>query len=146
MRGISNLIALLFVIGIVVGVSVFVSTLVFGQIGSASKKPAHLQLVEASVVKVAPKTFEVKVTYFNPTDKAFTVIPKWVEVRIGGNIKEFLSLKDWTPATLKPGDTEEISFLAVSSNVYTKGVIVVTFNVRTSSGAGYYDAIPIPFS
>ena len=144
MRGISSLIALLLIIGLVVGLSVFVTNLVLTQVSTGTERPTHLQLLERRIVPVSPHEYKLEITYYNPTDKEFTVTLRSANLRQGSSSMETLTLVDYRSIVLKPGDTGKLEAVLRATNFYQNGVIIIEAKVMV--GTKYYiDVIPIPF-
>jgi len=144
LRAISNLLAVLLVLGIVVGLAGFVINVTMAQVSRAAEKPAHLQLLSRDVKRAGARAFRVELAFYNPTDKVFTVEVVNVRVYQSTSFKESSSYTA-APIVLRPGESGKLTFLVETSSTYQKGVLRIY--VRFSTGlTDYQDTIPIPFS
>lgn len=146
MRGISSLLALLLVIGITLASTILVSRIIAIQVGRSSESPLHLQVIDKNVVKISSYIYEIKVTFYNPSDRIFKVYPEKIILYTNGfrNSIPFLII-DSSIASLFPGETSKLEVIGKSTSRVDTGVmslIVYVEDIRTNTG--YQDVIIIP--
>jgi len=148
-KGISNVIALLVIVGIVVALSAVVSGLVLSQISRTAQQPNHLLLTSREAVRIGASTIKVKLTFYNPTNLVFTVCLSSANVYTNG-------FRSTTPLTLvdtnyvcikiQPGESGKLEIVAtVSQQQHTirQGVVAVSLNLSSQAG-NYRDIVLIP--
>jgi len=145
MKGISNLIAVLIIIGITIALAIFVSSMVLTQITRSAQQPKHLQVVSLEVISLSSNAFRAKVTLYNPTNLEFTVCPTSVSVyMVGFRQSVSLTVSDGDCIRLMPGETGKLEVIARSVAVPIRnGVLAVSFQASTAGGT-YQDQVLIP--
>jgi predicted PurR-regulated permease PerM len=144
-RLISNILALLIILGTVVAAAVVVSNILITQISRGTEQPTHLQVIEKSVTRLS-NTYKVTVSFYNPTDREFTVSLSTLYIYYSGFTNSLtLSIVEAEPIRLSPGETGKMEIIGQASQSVSSGVVTLTVYVSDSgSGGAYWDTIFIP--
>lgn len=150
MRGISDVLALLIVVGIAIAVGVTVANMVFSQISAVARNPSHIQLMSAEGIRLGTNVVKIKLTFSNPTtaDKDISVISASLYTSGFTSQVRLQTSFDINLDTLRlvSGETGKLEFVVyTSSSSIGSGVIAVQIYVKdVASGRGYSDIILVP--
>jgi len=146
MKGVSNIIALLIVVGIAIALAVVVSNIALSQISRTAQQPRHILVTNKEVARLGPASLKVKVSLYNPSNLDFTVCPSSVSVYTSGfRSVSYLSLVERPCIRVQPGETgklEVVVTLQQQSSV-SQGVVRIDLSI-SSSGGSYTDVVLIP--
>lgn len=134
-RCISNLVALLVIIGITIAVGVFVSRFISGGIISAYDKPNHLQISSKVATLITQRTIRIEVVFNNPTNYAFCIKLDRVALYTSSTApQETVSVAQTSPdITVAIGSSIKYEMILYTSNTYSSGVAVAYFNMYACS-------------
>jgi len=139
MRGVSNIIALLMIIGITVALAVIVSNIVLTQVNRSSQQPKHLLVTSKEVTRIGPTSLKMKITFYNPSNLIFNVCPSSVAIYIGRQ-RVFLTLVERPCISILPGESNKLEVLATSQQYVDRGIISIDLNISSSVGS-YSDLV-----
>jgi len=141
---VSNIIALLIIIGIVMALAIIVSNIVLTQVSGVAQQPKHVQVTGKDVVKLGINSLNVKLSFYNPTNLEFNICPTSANLYTNGfSSNTALTLVDWSCVKVLPGESGKLEVVVRSQNPITQGVLSVSLSV-TQSGSGYSDLVLIP--
>lgn len=151
LRGLSNLLATLMIIGIVIASSILVSNLVLTQLSKSSKTPSHVQVIDVFVEKNSPSMIKVKITFYNPSDMNLELSIYSLEIYTEGFSEviqiEYIDEDEFASIELLPGESEKVEIIGSISSEVTVGVLVVYFTVRQAgTNTIYIDCAVTPVS
>lgn len=147
MRAISNILAVLIIVGIVIALSVVVANMVFTQVSRMAQNPTHVQLTSNDVVKLGSSALKVKIMFNNPTSSGKRVCFSWAVFYTSGfNNQIFLTVNPTSECiTIYPGEAGKLEFVASSSSSLSSGVAAVWVSVTdVASGKSYTDVVLLP--
>lgn len=154
-RGVSNLVAVLILIGVTISAGIVVSRFMMGGIFSSYDRPAHAQVSSKLAMLLTSRTMRVEVMINNPTGYPFCVSIRRVEIYTSSSSPAEVQTPSSTPTiVIAPGSTSKYETILYTSGSYSRGVVVVYmafFQCQTPqacSCAGtpaYTDAVFIPF-
>lgn len=128
-RCVSNLVAVLILVGITISVGIVVARILVGGYIASYDKPAHLQVVSKHVRMVSPRVFRIEVVFSNPTGYPFCVRCTFVEIYTSSRSpSETLTPSDATNAVVSPGTSSKYELTIYTARSYTSGVIVPYFS------------------
>jgi len=143
-KGVSNIIALLIIVGIVIALAVVVSNIVLTQVSGVAQQPKHVQTTGKDVVKLGTNSLNVKLSFYNPTNLEFNICPTSANLYMNGfSSSSPLTLVDTSCVKVLPGESGKLELVVRSQNPITQGVLSVSLSVM-QTGNGYTDLVLIP--
>jgi len=144
MKGVSNIIALLMIIGITIAVAVIVSNIVLTQVNRAGQQPKHLLLTSKEVLRIGSTGLKMKITFYNPSNLVFTICPSSATIYrsvLGDEV--YLTFADRSCISISPGESGKLEVLATSQQYIDKGIIGIDLSISSPAGS-YSDLVFIP--